>query len=982
MDTADALDSMYSNELIKNDEKFVQLLIETNDKAASGINKGNCKESLQILEKMEKLLEHAASCGRNLDRNLVIVILYNVACAYQSMWVLDKCSKYIDGVIYNLNESLKQDEVSYLQAVQKKMSWSHLQALRTVKLRKQHFLLKIYLQHCAVLSQLSKHDQALNIVKKSNKAMHTIIQDCIEYCREMKKRVDSPLPASSTPTPMMTSSKASFLSGKDEMKAVNVSTDGKKTPIFKDEVPYLKILLEYAVPFLNELWDNLREFSASKNSQAFMEAKRSLFNWKNNPENNEKYLRKEFRKAGSQADLFGENRSLLGVQHTAEWLENLNIGTIMHMKPLKYQEYAVKRELITEITKESLQEKVIFQSLILFTTATEMRFIEMADLKESKKSAKEDLMMNEGYRQSESYHLKAIELVCKYINGPCPFINHLITSYQKHYNQNLETIPEESFCSTNADRSIRKPSNANSKAADAISRLEEVGKMIFNDDLLDDINEKPEKLEKPQKLEKPKEFFPERKEERSLEPKDKKYIPERFDMKRFQEFKESKELKLAKEKEAARSFQSDSKDSIKMKDERDKRFSEVYIKSDERSLSQEPGPFHSQSVSAVIQSSAPTNTPSYGTKTLKTNLEELKKIYESGLTSPQAALLQNFSSKSAGNQPLRDRPNPISNYQKNTEADRPDLSSEKYFIKKTFNIPVLNINKTNNYQSVQEHHLHNKSGNAVTNLSDKNSHSFTGGFKSERMHLRNERDEQQPPNTPHQYSSNHYSSNQSKDQNTVPSQIRDQNTMPTATDMEPKKDGKDPGINFFFYKNFNKFIQNLYIQDEQMIKKKINENKKDEKLLPYKKDPTPLKSSKTPTQPQQVPPKRPSTNNSKGNASTEKVYKDPRLDFHRRPNATQIDIKKYQGQPPTQLKQQNTTAHPSGFQLVTSPNEAKDELIKLYMRDVQLKKSMSNKITKSSSFKNISNINIETSRPRIETKEDVIKFYSPREKLN
>ena len=38
-------------------EKFLQLLIETNDKAASNINKGNCKESLQILEKMEKLLE-------------------------------------------------------------------------------------------------------------------------------------------------------------------------------------------------------------------------------------------------------------------------------------------------------------------------------------------------------------------------------------------------------------------------------------------------------------------------------------------------------------------------------------------------------------------------------------------------------------------------------------------------------------------------------------------------------------------------------------------------------------------------------------------------------------------------------------------------------------------------------------------------------------------------------------------------------------
>jgi len=35
---------------------------------------------------------------------------------------------------------------------------------------------------------------------------------------------------------------------------------------------------------------------------------------------------------------------------------------------------------------------------------------------------------------SEVYHLKAIELVCKYIPSPCPYVNHLITSYHKHYN--------------------------------------------------------------------------------------------------------------------------------------------------------------------------------------------------------------------------------------------------------------------------------------------------------------------------------------------------------------------------------------------------------------------------------------------------------------------------------------------------------------------------------------------------------------------
>lgn len=51
---------------------------------------------------------------------------------------------------------------------------------------------------------------------------------------------------------------------------------------------------------------------------------------------------------------------------------------------------------------------------------------------------REILLLLISYR--EAYHLKAIEVACRYITGPCPYINHLISSYQKHYGQDLETI--------------------------------------------------------------------------------------------------------------------------------------------------------------------------------------------------------------------------------------------------------------------------------------------------------------------------------------------------------------------------------------------------------------------------------------------------------------------------------------------------------------------------------------------------------------
>jgi len=47
---------------------------------------------------------------------------------------------------------------------------------------------------------------------------------------------------------------------------------------------------------------------------------------------------------------------------------------------MKYKEYAERKELISELSKESLQEKVILQSLIYFSTATEIRFFRMEEV--------------------------------------------------------------------------------------------------------------------------------------------------------------------------------------------------------------------------------------------------------------------------------------------------------------------------------------------------------------------------------------------------------------------------------------------------------------------------------------------------------------------------------------------------------------------------------------------------------------------------
>ena len=83
-------------------------------------------------------------------------------------------------------------------------------------------------------------------------------------------------------------------------------------------------------------------------------------------------------------------RSLLGVADSTEWLETFNIGAIMHMNPITYEEFMFYGEIIYEVSKKLLLEKVIYFSVILFTMATEIRFIELEKAKPSEKKKNND----------------------------------------------------------------------------------------------------------------------------------------------------------------------------------------------------------------------------------------------------------------------------------------------------------------------------------------------------------------------------------------------------------------------------------------------------------------------------------------------------------------------------------------------------------------------------------------------------------------
>lgn len=79
---------------------------EINDSCVEFLKNEDTDAALDQLKKAERILEDYTNDGKEVDRNMIIIVLYNQACCYQRMSMLDECSNYLDGTIYNLQQKL------------------------------------------------------------------------------------------------------------------------------------------------------------------------------------------------------------------------------------------------------------------------------------------------------------------------------------------------------------------------------------------------------------------------------------------------------------------------------------------------------------------------------------------------------------------------------------------------------------------------------------------------------------------------------------------------------------------------------------------------------------------------------------------------------------------------------------------------------------------------------------------------------------
>lgn len=127
---------------------------------------------------------------------------------------------------------------------------------------------------------------------------------------------------------------------------------------------------------------------------------------------------------------FISNRSLLGVKKHEDWIDYINIGNIMFINPLTFEDFDLDSDYKFELLKDAISEKIIMITVCSFCASSETRtYLDTNNVAtiDGNKNLSNCLISN-------NLHKMSVEIACCYLPDSCPIIKHYISTYFKHYN--------------------------------------------------------------------------------------------------------------------------------------------------------------------------------------------------------------------------------------------------------------------------------------------------------------------------------------------------------------------------------------------------------------------------------------------------------------------------------------------------------------------------------------------------------------------
>jgi hypothetical protein len=377
---------------------------ELNTKCIEFFFEDKSELALEILKKLEIFLEsNVLEPKFNYDSKLILLIMHNIACCYQTLKDYENCILYLDSVIYHFENELedkfkiKINEDFILQNIFKDSSNNSLLGDLILELR---FSAKYHLQMCAVLSQAKKHMTALKHAKLALLLCEdNIIKTYFLFLQMNSKNID-------------------VLDNNDSEKTEKSENNENKSTEKEEKMKLMKKII-------NDLYNKIKNFrSGSDINNNENKAKN-----KNNFDSYLKYRKSEIHDYHKNLALLNNIRKLFRTEINKEdWLSNVNIGNIMYLSPLNDGELDLETEPKYEILGDAILEKVIFLSVSYFCVSMEM--YQLAMDKNNKKI------------NGEFFLKQACDLSDIYLPVSCPLTKHYINSYYKYYEKDLDIIPE------------------------------------------------------------------------------------------------------------------------------------------------------------------------------------------------------------------------------------------------------------------------------------------------------------------------------------------------------------------------------------------------------------------------------------------------------------------------------------------------------------------------------------------------------------
>ena len=391
----------------------IQKIKELNSKCVEFIFEEKTDIAIEILKKIELFLENNLFEPKfNFDKKIIIIILHNLACCFQKLKDYDNCIAYLDGVIYHFDKQLEKkhqlkiSEEYFCKNISKDQSNYSLLGDLILELR---FSAKFHLQICAALSQANRHIEALKHAKLAGLICEdNFIKTYYLFIQMKLKNIFS----------------------LENKSSNNINHYNKECEEENDLNNSEKMKLTQKI--INDLYNRITNLR-----KCFYNIDNNIIENKNNNVKESsicydsylKYRKNEIHKYQKKIILLNNVRNVFGAEiKNDDWIHLLNIGNIMYLSPLNEEDLNLESDPKYELLRDSILEKVVMLTVSYFSIAMEMK--QLSHDQNNKKL------------NGDFFHYLAVFFSNLYLPVSCPIVKHYINSYYKHYEKDLDIVPE------------------------------------------------------------------------------------------------------------------------------------------------------------------------------------------------------------------------------------------------------------------------------------------------------------------------------------------------------------------------------------------------------------------------------------------------------------------------------------------------------------------------------------------------------------